>query len=159
MGYAPLGDPQRLVREMARVVRPSGMVAILAWSSQQLLPGYPRLEAELNATSSGIAPFSSHMAPEWHWLRALSWFRSAELHDAKAQTILAEAQAPLAAPMREALADLIAMRWPGASRELEPADRERYERLCSPDSLEYVLDLPDYYAFWTETLVWGKLAA
>ena len=59
VGYAPLGDPQRLVREMARVVRPSGMVAILAWSSEKLLPGYPLLEARLAATAAGIAPFIS----------------------------------------------------------------------------------------------------
>jgi len=55
-GYAP-GEPLSLLKELARVVKPGGSVIILAWSSQQLLPGYPVLEAHLNATSSGIAPF------------------------------------------------------------------------------------------------------
>jgi len=57
VGYAPL-EPLPLVKELARVVKPGGSVAILGWSSQQLLPGYPLLEARLNATSAGIAPFS-----------------------------------------------------------------------------------------------------
>ena len=32
-----------------------GRVAILAWSSEQLLPGYPLLEARLRATTAGLA--------------------------------------------------------------------------------------------------------
>ena len=47
-----------LVQELARVVKPGGTVAILAWTSQMLLPGYPVLEARLNATSVGIAPLT-----------------------------------------------------------------------------------------------------
>ncbi len=49
-GYAPVADPSRLLNELARVIRPGGTVAILFWSSQMLLPGYPVLEARLNAT-------------------------------------------------------------------------------------------------------------
>jgi demethylmenaquinone methyltransferase/2-methoxy-6-polyprenyl-1,4-benzoquinol methylase len=30
-----------LLNELTRVVRPGGIVAILFWSSQMLLPGYP----------------------------------------------------------------------------------------------------------------------
>jgi hypothetical protein len=39
------------------VVRLGGSVAILFWSSQMLLPGHPVLEARLNATRVGIAPY------------------------------------------------------------------------------------------------------
>jgi demethylmenaquinone methyltransferase/2-methoxy-6-polyprenyl-1,4-benzoquinol methylase len=55
-GYAP-GDPLAVLKELARVVKPGGSVIIIAWSSQQLLPGYHVLEAHLNATPSWIAPF------------------------------------------------------------------------------------------------------
>ncbi|MGB3904387.1 MAG: class I SAM-dependent methyltransferase, partial [Anaerolineae bacterium] len=68
VGY-PAEEPLPLVRELARAVRPGGMVAILVYSSQMLLPGYPVLEARLNATSAGIAPFTGRMRPESHWLR------------------------------------------------------------------------------------------
>ena len=48
-------EPLPLLKEMARVAKPGGIVAIAAWSSEKLLPGYPRLEARLGATSDGIA--------------------------------------------------------------------------------------------------------
>jgi demethylmenaquinone methyltransferase/2-methoxy-6-polyprenyl-1,4-benzoquinol methylase len=48
--------PLPVIEELARVVRRGGQIAILAYSSQQLLPGYPLLEAKLNATATGIAP-------------------------------------------------------------------------------------------------------
>jgi demethylmenaquinone methyltransferase/2-methoxy-6-polyprenyl-1,4-benzoquinol methylase len=79
-GYAP-GEPLPLLKELARVVKPGGSVIILAWSSQQLLPGYPMLEARLNATSSGIAPFARGMRPELHFLRMPGWFRRAGMDD------------------------------------------------------------------------------
>ncbi|MFC2030570.1 class I SAM-dependent methyltransferase [Chloroflexota bacterium] len=40
-----------LVKELARVVKPGGSVAILALSSEKLLPGHPLLEARLRATT------------------------------------------------------------------------------------------------------------
>ena len=59
VGYVPL-EPIPLVRELVRVVRPGGTVALTAWSSQQLLPGYPMLEARLSATWAYYIDRSSH---------------------------------------------------------------------------------------------------
>lgn len=56
IGY-PAADILPLLKELARVVRPGGDVILLAWSSQQLLPGHPLLEARLNATCSSYLPF------------------------------------------------------------------------------------------------------
>ena len=39
--------------------------------------------------------------------------------------------------------------------ELEPADRELFIRLCSPDSAQFIVDRPDYYAFYTYSLFTG----
>jgi len=58
--------------ELVRAVKPVGTVAITAWSSEKLLPGHPRSEARLGATSGGIAPFVQGNNPEWHFLRALA---------------------------------------------------------------------------------------
>jgi ubiquinone/menaquinone biosynthesis C-methylase UbiE len=74
VGYAPL-EHVPLVKELVRVVKTGGVVAILAWSSQMLLPGYPLLEAHLNGTSVGIAPFANGQKPENHFLSGLGWFR------------------------------------------------------------------------------------
>lgn len=43
-----------LIKELVRVVKPGGYIAILAWSSEKLLPGYPILEAWLNWLSPGL---------------------------------------------------------------------------------------------------------
>jgi ubiquinone/menaquinone biosynthesis C-methylase UbiE len=157
VGYHP-ADPLPLLRELTRVVKPGGSVAILVWSSQQLLPGYPLLEARLNATSSGIAPFVIGKRPELHFLRALGWFREVGLEDPTAQTFVGDAHAPLSDDMRSALMALLEMRWPEVQSELTPEDWREFQRLCRPESPDFILDLPDYYAFFTYSMFRGKVA-
>ena len=94
VGYAPV-EPLPLISELVRVVKPGGTVAVLAWSSQQLLPGHPSLEARINATSAGIAPFVKGKNPEKHFLRALGWFRDAGMEDLTTQTFVSSVNAPL----------------------------------------------------------------
>jgi SAM-dependent methyltransferase len=151
-------EPLALVRELARVVKPGGIVSILLWSSQMLLPGYPLLEARLNATPTGIAPFTADMRPQSHWLCALGWFREAGLEETAAHTFVVDYHAPLSQEVREALASLLDQRWAGASSEVAPDDWAEYQRLCHPESPDLILDRPDYYAFFTESLFWGKVA-
>ena len=155
VGYAPI-EPLPLVSEMARVVKPGGSVAILAWSSETLLPGYPLLEARLRATSSGIAPFGKGGKPASHFLRALGWFRDAGLHDPTVWTLAGDAHGPLTADSRRALTALLEMRWPGVESELTNEDWAEYQRLCLPESPDFVLDHPDYYAFFTYSMFHGK---
>jgi demethylmenaquinone methyltransferase/2-methoxy-6-polyprenyl-1,4-benzoquinol methylase len=50
------------------------------------------------------------------------------------------------------------MLWSVASPEATEADRLEYQRLCQPDSPDFILDLPEYYAFFTYTLFSGKVA-
>jgi SAM-dependent methyltransferase len=158
VGYG-IPDPVSVVGELARVVRPGGRVALLVWSSQTLLPGHPRLEALLNATTPGLAPFSADLPPEQHCLRGLGVLRSAGLNEVRARTFLGEAHAPLTGPERAALAALVAMRWPGAEAELSLEDGEEFGRLCDPGSAQFIVEHPDYYACFTETLFWGQVAA
>jgi ubiquinone/menaquinone biosynthesis C-methylase UbiE len=157
VGYAPL-DPMPLLRELTRVTKPGGSVVTLVWSSQQLLPGYPLLEARLNATSAGIAPFVTGKRPESHFLRALAWFREVGLENPTAQTFVGDAHAPLSDDMRNALIALLDMRWPGVQSELTPEDWREFQRLCQPESPDFILDLPDYYAFFTYSMFRGKVA-
>jgi hypothetical protein len=53
---------------------------------------------------------------------------------------------------------LLEMRWPGAQPELTPEDWAQFQRLCQPESPDFILDLPDYYAFYTYSLFRGKVA-
>ena len=156
VGYAPV-EPLPSLRELTRVVKPGGSVAILAWSSEQLLPGYPLLEARLNATSSGIAPFVKGKRPQSHFLRALGWFREVGLEEPTAQTFVGDAHAPLDDDMRSALIALLDMRWPGVQSELTPEGWAEFQRLCQPESPDFILDLPDYYAFFTYSMFYGRV--
>jgi demethylmenaquinone methyltransferase/2-methoxy-6-polyprenyl-1,4-benzoquinol methylase len=151
------GEPSSLLRELARVAKPGGTVAIVVYSSQQLLPGHPLLEARLNATTSGIAPFTPGMAPEAHYMRAAAWFEAAGLEDPRARTFVAQFQAPLAPEVRDGLLALIEMRWPDVLPELSPADGELFQRLGDPGSPDFILDVAGYHAFFTVTLFQGTV--
>jgi ubiquinone/menaquinone biosynthesis C-methylase UbiE len=157
VGYAP-PEPLPLVKELARVAKPGGTVAILAWSSEKLLPGYPVLEARLNATSSGIAPFTKDKRAELHFLRALGWFRDAGLENPAVRTYAGEAYAPLSDDLRSALTALFQMRWPDVEQELTPEEGAEYKRLCLPESPDFILNDPDYYAFFTYSMFYGRIA-
>jgi ubiquinone/menaquinone biosynthesis C-methylase UbiE len=156
IGYAPI-TPRPLLRELARVVRPGGIVAILAWSSENLLPGYPELEARLHATAAGIAPFTRCSEPESHFLRALGWFRDAKLEQPSVRTFAGNVFAPLSDDLRSALDELFAMRWPNIESDLSQRDRDEYRRLCLPDSPDYLLNSPDYYSFFTYSMFFGYI--
>ena len=156
VGYAPM-EPLPLVVEMTRVVRPGGTVAVLAWSSESLLPGYPRLEARLRATPAGLAPFAVGKPPRLHFLRALGWFHEAGLEDCQALTLADTAHAPLSEEMRTALVALFEMRWPGVEEKLVPEEQALYRRVCLPDSPQFIVDRPDYCAFFTYTMFCGTV--
>jgi len=157
VGFIP-AEPVSLLKGLARVVKPRGSVAILVWSSQMLLPGYPLLEARLNATSLGIAPFVKGKRPELHFLRALGWFRDAGLEDPTARTFAGDPHAPLSDDIRSALMSLFQMRWGEPRSELSPEDWAEYQRLCQPGSPDFILSAPDYYAFFTYSMFHGKVA-
>jgi demethylmenaquinone methyltransferase/2-methoxy-6-polyprenyl-1,4-benzoquinol methylase len=157
VGYAAFLDPLPTLEELARVVKPGGTVALFAWSSERLLPGYPLLEARLNATAAGIAPFVKGTQPERHFSRALGWFHEAGLEAPTARTFAGSAHAPLSDDLRAALTALLEMRWPGVASELAQEDWSEVQRLCRPESPAFILNHPDYYAFYTCSMFWGKV--
>ncbi len=155
-GYGPF-EPYSLLKELARVVKPGGKVVIIAWSSERLLPGYPLLEAKLSTTTAGIAPFIKGKKPEAHYHRALDWFFEAGLEEVAAHTFVNDIQAPMSDDIRNAMVALIKMRWPGVESELALEDRAEYQRLCLPESPDFILNLPDYYGFFTCSMFSGKV--
>jgi demethylmenaquinone methyltransferase/2-methoxy-6-polyprenyl-1,4-benzoquinol methylase len=155
-GYAP-SDPLITLRELVRVIKPGGKLILANWSSQSLLPGYPVLEAHLNATSVGIAPFSRDSQPNSHFLYSLSWMRELGLEDAHAETFVHTVFAPLAPEIQRALIALIDMRWASAQAEVSPGDWQLYLRLSKPDSPEFILNNPGYLAFFTYSVFSAKV--
>lgn len=151
VGY-PAGDLLPALCEIIRVVRPGGIVAILGWTSQQLLPGHAMLEARLNATCSAYSPCLRGVKPEAHYMRALRGFSEAGLVEAAPHTLVGEVRAPLSPDVCIALTSLFEMLWGEPQPEVSAEDRREYERLCLPQSPDFILHLPDYYAFFTYTM-------
>ena len=156
IGYFP-GDPMPALKEVMRVVKPGSSIALVIWSSEQLLTGYPRLEARLKATTAGIAPFVQGNKPETHFLRTLGRFHELALEESTVHTFVEDFQAPLTDDIRRALIGLFEMRWPGVESELSDEDWADFRRFTRPDSPDFVLDLPNYYAFFTCSVFTGKV--
>jgi demethylmenaquinone methyltransferase/2-methoxy-6-polyprenyl-1,4-benzoquinol methylase len=151
-------DPLAPVKEFIRVVKPGGSVAILYWSSQRLLPGYPLLEARLDAAFAETTPYMRVVQPGLHFLCALGWLRDAGLIDLTAQTFVADVHAPLSENIRSAMTMTFQMFWGELCSEMSPDDWAEFERLCQPDSRDFILNRQDYYAFLTYSLFVGKVA-
>jgi SAM-dependent methyltransferase len=156
VGY-PTTESLSALKELVRVVKPGGSVAILGWTFQQLLPGYPQFEARLNATSLGVASYMQGKRPQAHFMRALGWFGDVGLERGTARTFIGNVQAPLDEQPRDALLSLFEMLWEWAQPDMTPEDRAEFQRLCRPESPDFILNLPDYCAFFTYSLFQGQV--
>ena len=79
------------------------------------------------------------------------------MNDTTARTFAGDAHAPLSEEIRNALKALFEMRWPGVESELSPEDLAEYQRLCRPESPDFILNKSDYYAFFTYSMFVGKV--
>lgn len=156
VGY-PAGDLIPILEELVRVIKPRGSVAILGWTSQQFLPGYPLLEARLNGTCSGYRPFLNGTDPQHHFMRAAVSMRQVGLEEIQARTFVWDVRAPLPAGERTALTSLFEMLWGTPQPETSSQDWKEYQRLCTPSSADFILDLPDYYGFFNCSLFQGRV--
>ncbi len=154
VGFIP-GDPVEMIRGLARVVRPRGAVALVLWSSQLLLPGYPLLEARLNATTAGLAPVAADWPPERHFLRSKGWFSQAGLLNPSASSFIVDLCGPLEEDEKEAVASIIEMRWGQPERELSEADWDLFRRVSDLDNADFVAGQSDFFGFFTYTMFWG----
>jgi demethylmenaquinone methyltransferase/2-methoxy-6-polyprenyl-1,4-benzoquinol methylase len=95
--------------------------------------------------------------PESHFLRALGRFQAAGLQDTTARTFVGDIQAPLSGDVRRALEVLFEMLWGERQPQASAEDWAEYQRLCRPKSPDFILSLPDYYAFFTYTMFRGRV--
>jgi demethylmenaquinone methyltransferase/2-methoxy-6-polyprenyl-1,4-benzoquinol methylase len=153
----PAEEALPLIKELSRAVKTGGSLAILFWSAQKLLPGYPLLEVRFNTTRPANAPFVEGMKPELHALCALGWLRNSGLENLSVRTFAASVHAPLNEKNREALVGIFQMLWGEAQPEMTEADRLEFQRLCRPESPDCILNSPDYYALLTYSLFHGKV--
>lgn len=140
-------NPQAVIKELSRVVKPGGKVALLFWSSQKLLPGYPLLEAKLNATKAANFSGSFGIQPILHSTRALGWLQLANLRKPKVQNFVVEFQTSLSDEDKKSLVGSFKMFWNKIKPEVSDEIWAEYKRLCRPSSPDFILNLPDYNGY------------
>jgi demethylmenaquinone methyltransferase/2-methoxy-6-polyprenyl-1,4-benzoquinol methylase len=148
-------DPIRGVKELARVVKHEGIVAISFFSDYTILPGYPEVEMRLKLASFKTMPQPSK--PDYNKLRVLGWLQKAGLQDPCAQSFVVGAQAPLDENTRNCITWVFQWFWDHLQPNISSDDWEEYQRLCLPESPDFILNMPDYYCFMTYTLFYATI--
>ncbi len=79
------------------------------------------------------------------------------LEDLTVHTFVKDVHAPLRENIQTALISLFFMLWGERQPEVSEEDWEEFQRLCQPDSPDCLLNLQDYYAFFTYSMFSGKV--
>lgn len=151
-------DPYAVLQEFKRVLKPGGVLALVYWSSQRLLPGYAALEARLDTAFAVGAPYTNgDDQPDFHLLRGLGWLQAAGFENRTVQTFVADVYAPLSDDLRRGLTVTFEMLWGWLRDSLYPADWALFQRLCLDASApEYLLNRADYYGLVTYSVFRGE---
>jgi ubiquinone/menaquinone biosynthesis C-methylase UbiE len=152
----PTENPNEILRNINRILKPDGTVYLAFWSSQKFLPGFPLLEARLNATVSANTPYSENMKPENHIFNVKKWLSKAGFINVETRTYIYDISAPLSNEDKTALNIFFHMFWGNSEIEVSQKDWEKFTRYCSSESEEYILNSSDYYGFFTYTLFQGQ---
>ena len=152
-------DPIAGVRELARVVRPGGTVALAFWNGQMLLPGYPVLEAKLARLVAETLPYLASVPAESQHTAAATWLASAGLTDVRVRSFVADlAGTDHDAGARGSLAACLAMFFDPVASRLDEADRRLCASLIDPESPEFIGDRPGYAGYVVYTLFSARAA-
>ncbi|MBF9016517.1 MULTISPECIES: class I SAM-dependent methyltransferase [unclassified Oceanispirochaeta] len=150
-------DPYEILSEMVRVSKDGGTIAIVFWSSQKLLPGYPLLEARLNTTLAANIPVTPQTDSDLHFMRAPLWLEKTGLKNIKSRTFAADINGPFNNERKKAMLGFLHMFWGAAETELSPEIWEQYKTITNPDSDEFIFNKEGYAGFITYTMFTGSV--
>lgn len=152
----PSETPYPIIENYHRVLRPGGRIFILFWTHQQILPGYPLLEARLNTASSITELWSDGMDPMIHGMNAGNWLERMGFTNISSRTFLADINAPFNDNDILAMNILFPMLWGEAEARVDREDWDLFQRITDPDSPDYLLKNPHYHGFYSYSLFTGK---
>lgn len=153
----PAEEPYEILKELKRITKPGGKIAILFWSSQRLFPGYPLLEATLNATSAAVANAHLKMESELHFMRTSAWLEQTGFKNVESKTFSADIQPPFDDTKRDGVMSLFNMFFTNANKEVSKELWDKYQKLTSPESPDSIFKQEGYAGFLTYTMFVGEV--
>lgn len=150
-------EPYQILKNMIRVTKAGGKIAILFWSEQKLLPGYPLLEARLNATQAANVLVKPGSNPELHFMCTRAWLKKVGLTNIKTKTFAADIIPPFNDLQKEGILSLFEMFWGRAESEVSKDDWTKFKSLTNPDSNEFILKGDTYTGILTYTMFCGEV--
>lgn len=153
----PAAEPYSILSEMVRVTKPGGKIAILFWTSQKLLPGYPILEATLNATNSALIRANPSTSPELHFMNTPSWLSKVGTTNFQTRTFAADITFPKNEAKKQGMQFLFEMFWGQSEQEVTREVWENYNEIINPESEQYILNNKNYAGFLTYTMFTGEV--
>jgi SAM-dependent methyltransferase len=161
-------DPAAVVREMARVVKPGGQVAIFLGNrlGAMFIPGHAHIE---NCLATAVAlnyRKRDDFRPSFQHENVLAWLRAAGLEQLRVSAHITEYQAPLHPDVARYIQEFV------FDTEYQPSpDLKQYAHgvglteeewqtwlnISDPESPDYLLNDPDYYCVRFGTLATGRV--
>lgn len=161
-------EPADVVREMARVVKPGGQVAIFLGNrlGAVYIPGYAHIESCLATAITLLYRKQDHFHPAFHNENILGWLRAAGLTQVHISAHITEYQAPLHSDVVDYIQKYIfeaeyaptdALKQAAHGVGLSEDEWQTWLEIANPQSPRYLLAQPDYYCIRFGTLATGRV--